>query len=49
MTEELGNDGLTDAERDASAERWRNGAGRAPSKEEMAEIRRLAPVTTKPR
>lgn len=40
-----GNDGLTDAKRHASAERWRNGAGRTPSKEEMDEIRRLTPVT----
>jgi len=44
-----GNDGLTDAERRASANRWRNGAGRAPSREEMDEIRRLTPVTYKAR
>lgn len=38
--EPRGNDGLTDAERHERAERWRNGAGRAPSRAEMQEIRR---------
>lgn len=41
-----GNDGLTDAERAAYAESWRNGAGRTPSKDEMKRLRSL-PVTRK--
>lgn len=42
-----GNDGLTDRQRARYAKRWRNGAGRAPSRDEMDEIRRLTPVTYK--
>lgn len=42
-----GNDGLTDAERAAYAESWRNGAGRTPSKEEMKRLRSLTPATRK--
>lgn len=44
---ERSNDGLTDAERHASAERWRNGAGRTPSKDEMNRLRAVTPVTHK--
>lgn len=40
-SEKLGNDGLTDAERAFHADRWRNGAGKAPSREETARLRRL--------
>lgn len=39
-----GNDGLTDRQRARYARRWRNSAGRAPSREEMDEIRRLTPI-----
>jgi len=45
LSHKRGNDGLTDAERTMRAERWRNEAGRMPSKEEMKRLRSLTPAT----
>jgi hypothetical protein len=39
--EHVGDDGLTDAERQEFAERWAKGPAAKPSREEMAELRKL--------
>lgn len=41
----VGSDGLTSAERTEYAHRWREGAGRAPSSDEMREWARLSEGT----
>jgi len=42
-----GNDGLTDRQRAKSAKRYREGAGKAPTKAEMQELRELASAIRK--